>query len=250
MKLFLKPTTLIVIFILLLELFFRIFKLESFYIFDHDQDLYSWIVRDILVDKHWRLIGQLTSIDGIFIGPFFYYFLTPFFALLKMNPLAATIPGTIIAMLTIYSFYWTFSRLFNTYAGLVASFIYSVSLANVLFDRWIVPTQLTVLWSVWYLYALFMLHKGNQKSLLLLAVLAGLIWHVHIALGPLLLLIPLVLIISRQKIALKNLLIPSVIFGFLMAPFWFFEMRHDFGQIRGFWLLCLKIKMRQRVYSG
>ena len=126
MKFFCKTQTLLII-ILLLGLFFRIYKLESFYIFTHDQDLYSWIVKDILVDKHYRLIGQLTSIDGVFIGPLFYYFLTPFFVGLKMNPLAATIPGTIIGLLTVYSFYWVLKRLFNQEVGLIASFLYSVS---------------------------------------------------------------------------------------------------------------------------
>ncbi|KKR81041.1 MAG: hypothetical protein UU73_C0001G0190 [Candidatus Daviesbacteria bacterium GW2011_GWA1_41_61] len=234
MKFFCKTQTLLII-ILLLGLFFRIYKLESFYIFTHDQDLYSWIVKDILVDKHYRLIGQLTSIDGVFIGPLFYYFLTPFFVGLKMNPLAATIPGTIIGLLTVYSFYWVLKRLFNQEVGLIASFLYSVSWTNAFFDRWIVPTQPTVLWSVWFLYALFIFYKGNQKSFILLAILSGLIWHIHVALGPLLLLIPLVLVISRPKTYLKNLLIPLFIFLILTAPFWFFEIRHDFGQIRGLW---------------
>ena len=63
-----------------IALFFRLYKLREFYIFEHDQDLYSFIVRDIL-SGHFRLIGQLTSIDGVFIGPLYYYLLAPFYAL-------------------------------------------------------------------------------------------------------------------------------------------------------------------------
>ncbi len=63
----------ILIFILLLGIFFRIYKLEIFYPWGHDQDLFAWIAKDIIVDHHFRLIGQETSITGLFIGPIFYY---------------------------------------------------------------------------------------------------------------------------------------------------------------------------------
>ncbi|MDO8657992.1 MAG: hypothetical protein Q7K55_04580, partial [Candidatus Levybacteria bacterium] len=63
----------LLILILLLGLFFRIYKLEIFYPWGHDQDLFAWIAKDILIDGHFRLIGQETSIIGVFIGPLFYY---------------------------------------------------------------------------------------------------------------------------------------------------------------------------------
>src|SRR3989338_9951008 len=100
------------LFIIGVALFFRLYKLKEFYGFAHDQDLYSFVVRDIL-SGHFRLIGQMTSVDGVFIGPLYYYLLVPFFALFKMDPLSAVIPSTLIGILTIISIYWVFSKLFN-----------------------------------------------------------------------------------------------------------------------------------------
>ena len=71
------------ILILLIGLFFRTYAVVGRYDFAHDHDLFSWIVKDIVVDNHPRLIGQLTSAPGIFIGAFFYYSLVPFFLLLS-----------------------------------------------------------------------------------------------------------------------------------------------------------------------
>jgi 4-amino-4-deoxy-L-arabinose transferase-like glycosyltransferase len=199
---FIKPKYLLIIFVLLC-LFFRTYKLETYYTFEHDQDLYSWIVKDILVDHHQRMIGQLTSIDGVFIGPLFYYLLVPFYALFNMNPLSAIIPILIISVLTVISIYYVFSKNFKKETGLIGAFIYSVSLGSAFNDRWIVPTQPTILWSVWYLYVMLALLKGNFKVLPIVGILVGLIWHIHIALVILLIPIPIAIFLSKKRLQLK-----------------------------------------------
>lgn len=231
-KKFLQPKYLLFLFILFC-LFFRTYKLEIFYTFEHDQDLYSWIVKDILIDHHLRLIGQLTSIDGVFIGPLFYYLLTPFYAIFNMNPLSAYIPILIISVLTVISIYYVFSTHFNKNAGLIGAFIYSVSVGSAFGDKWIVPTQPTILWSVWYLYALLSLIKGNFKVLPVVGLLVGLIWHIHIALIILLLPIPIAIFLSRKKISIKDLILPAILLLVFTLPFWLFEIRHNYQQING-----------------
>lgn len=225
-----KLIYLILFFILTLGLFFRTYKLDIFYTFNHDQDLYSWIVKDILVDHHFRLIGQLTSIEGVFIGPLFYYLLVPFFALTNLDPIGANILTTIIGLATVFSLYFVISRFFSQKAGIIAAFLYAVSWPNAFFDRWVVPTEPTIIWSVWLLYSLFLLNKGNPKAWVLLGILFGLIWHIHVALLPLILLVPLVFLLSGKRYSLKVFFLPAIIFFLLTMPFWAFEIRHNFQQ--------------------
>lgn len=216
--------------IVLLGLIFRLYKLEYFFPFTHDGDLYSWIVKDILIDHHIRLIGQLTSIQGVFIGPLFYYILVPFFALFNMDPVGAIIPSTIVGILTIISIYYVFSKFFNQTSGLIGSSIYSVSLNIVFYDRWIVPTMFVPLWSVWFLYILLCIQKGEYKKFWILGILIGLIWHIHLALLPLLCLIPIALFFSKKR-PKKNVFILLVLLAtIIMLPFFFFEIRHNFEQ--------------------
>lgn len=138
----------ILLLILLLALFFRTYDVVNRFEFAHDGDLYSWIVKDIVVENHLRLIGQLTTAPGIFIGPAFYYMLIPFFLLTKMDPVGAVIPVTAIGVLTVASYYYVFARLFDRKAGLIAAFLYAVLLSPVYFDRRIVPSTPTNFWLV------------------------------------------------------------------------------------------------------
>ncbi len=227
-----KPHFLILGLILFIGLTFRTYKIVEWLEFAHDADLYSWIVKDIVVNHHPRLIGQLTSAPGIFIGPIFYYLLVPFFILTKMDPVGAILLTTLIGVLTILSFYFVFSKLFNKQIGLIATFLQAVLITNINYDRWVVPTNPVKLWAVWYFYTIFMLARGNFSVLPILAILIGLIWSIHIALLPALAAVPLALLVSRKLPNLKNVALFLIILLITSSPFLVFEFRHGFSQIR------------------
>lgn len=226
-------TYFLLLLILLIGLYFRTYKITKFYSFAHDQDLFSWIVKDIVVDHHFRLIGQETSVDGIYIGPLFYYLLSPFFLLTKMDPIGSSIPITLIGLLTIYSFYFVIGKFFGKTAGLISAFLYAVAIPCVFFDRWAVPTEPTILWSIWYLYALLSFLESEHQPWLLVGFLWGLVWHIHIALAPLALLFPVVLIVRKKKINWRQVFLALIILLLTTLPFWIFEFRHGFQQFNG-----------------
>ncbi len=216
--------------ILLVGLFFRTYMIVERYDYAHDQDLYSWMVKDIVVNHHFRLIGQLTSAPGIFIGPLFYYSLVPFFLLTNMDPVGALIPVTILGLFTILSYYLVLSKLFNKETGLIGVFLYAVLLTTVGADRWSVPTVTTSIWAVWYFYAIIMISRKNYQVLPLLGLLVGLIWHVHIALIPTLIAIPIAVLVSKKIPTVKQLSLSLIAFIIPSLPLVLFEVRHHFQQ--------------------
>lgn len=216
--------------ILLIALFFRSYQMVERFGYAHDGDLYSWIVKDIVVDKHFRLVGQITSFEGIFIGPLFYYLLIPFFLLFKMDPIGSAFFTLFIGTATILSYYFVLSKLFNKYVGLIAAFLHAVSWSTIGFDRWMVPTITTKLWTVWYLYVLFLIIRRQFWILPLLGVLMGLIWHVHLALLPALLAIPVAFYVSGKLPTLKESLLFGVSFILTTMPLILFEVKHGFIQ--------------------
>src|SRR3989344_243709 len=141
LKKILTLPNLLFILILLIGLFFRLYKITNWFEFGHEQDLQSWIVKDIIIDKHPRLINKKTSITGLFIGPLYYYSLILSFLLLKLDPIASFIPVTLFSLATIISVYFVFSKLYGKKVGLIGSFIYSASISITLLDRWAVPTD-------------------------------------------------------------------------------------------------------------
>lgn len=226
------------IFVLLLGLFFRAYRFSEHYSFDVDHDIYSFIVKDIVVDKHLRLIGQLTSVEGLFVGPLYYYLLVPFYLLFNMDPLAAVTPAILIGLVTLISIYFVFSEFFGKLNGKIGALLYATSMPIAFQDRWVVPTQLIFLWSIWYLYLLLSILKGKNNHILLFALLIALIWHINLGLAPLLLLILPCIYFSTKK-PLVNLYIKLVLISIILSlPVILFELKHGFIQTKA--LLSLK----------
>lgn len=222
----------IFIIILIAGIFLRVYKPYEWFMYSHDQDLAAWIVKDIAIDRHARLIGQETSSKGVFIGPLFYYLQIPFYFLANWDPKGSVWLPVVISTFSLWSFYFVFSRVFNKTVGIIATLIYSVSYNIIFVDREVVPTMPVMLWVIWFFYAISILEKGKQKAYVLLSILGGLIWHLNLALA---LLSPLVIVgqvLSKKKMNFKYLSISLVIFTFLMSPFVFFEQRHGFQQIK------------------
>lgn len=220
--------------ILIIGLVLRLYNFRELYMFGHDQDLQGWFIRDVVENRHLRLIGQETSTQGIFIGGLFYYLLIPFYLLFNMDPIGGVFLTTFLGLFAIWSFYFVLTRIFNEKTGLIAAFIYSISFYTVFNDREVVPTMPVILWTVWYLYGLFLTLKGQAfKGLILIAFLAGLIWHLNVALVIVLPLAPLIIILSsKKKTNIKSYFYSSLSFIITSIPLLLFEIRHGFSQAK------------------
>jgi 4-amino-4-deoxy-L-arabinose transferase-like glycosyltransferase len=217
-------------FIIAIAFFCRAYAYTSRYIYAHDSDLASWIVKDIVVDHHLRLIGQLTSSPGIFIGPIFYYSLIPFYFLTRMDPIGSVAFSWIIGVVSSCSIYWVFSRVHTSKVGLIGSLIHAASFGLSVNEREVVPTTPVMLWSVWFYYSIHQLLVGNKKSLWLLGLLFALVWHLNLALGLLASLVLIGLVSKRKLFKVQDLFIPALIFIILSLPLIVFEVRHNFQQ--------------------
>lgn len=218
--------------ILIIGLLFRIYKPLQLYMYAHDQDLAGWVIKDILINKHLRLIGQETSSQGVFIGPLFYYLQIPFYLLTRMDPSGTVILVTLLGGLTIFSFYFCFSKMFGNKVGLIASFIYAITMYFVNTDREVVPTMPVHLWTVWFFYGTWLISKGKSRAYLVLGFLIGLIWNFNLALAIVIPLIVVAQILSKTKVNLKHLFLGIVVFVVTMSPFFVFEARHSLRQTK------------------
>ena len=216
--------------ILAFGIFLRLYKPLELFMYSHDQDLQGWIIRDVLENKHLRLIGQETTSQGVFIGPLFYYALIPFYLFFRMDPAGGIVLVTLISGFSIFSYYWVFKKMFGRNVGLTASFFYSLSYYVIFVDREIVPTMVVMLWTVWYFYGLYLLIKGNQKAFIFLGLLLGLIWNFNISLSILSPLIIFAFFLSKKKLNLKYTLLGFTVLVLTLLPYLAFEVRHDFRQ--------------------
>lgn len=224
-----------IILIVIIGVFFRLYKYDQLFMYNHDNDLASWVVKDIVVDKHFRLIGQETSTQGIFIGAFFYYLQIPFYLITKMDPMGATFLGAILGAFYILGIYFILSKVFSKKTALIGALVYSLSFVFIFNDREIVPTQPVIFWSFAMFFALSEILKGNiKRGLTICAALLSLVWHLNFALMLVLPLIPISLIFSKKKMKLSDVVVPVCVFIFLSLPLFYFELRHSFVQTKAF----------------
>ncbi|CAN5362518.1 hypothetical protein BH10PAT1_BH10PAT1_7750 [soil metagenome] len=221
-----------IILIILGGLFLRIFHPLTLFQYSHDQDLAGWFVRDILINHHLRLIGQETSSHGVFIGPYFYYLQIPFYLLTKMDPAGTLLLPIILGTFSIFSVYYVFNKMISRNAGLIGALIYSFSILIVFTDREVVPTMPVVLWTIWFLFAIWKILNKQKYGYIIIGFLFGLIWSINLQL---VIVAPLILfaqIFSKGKINFKELIIGIVIAVILNIPFVAFEVRHGFQQTK------------------
>lgn len=213
-----------------LALFTRGYQYKERFAYDHDTDLSSWIVKDVVVDRHHRLIGQLTSAPGVFIGSLFYYSLIPFYLVDDLDPFNIVYYSWIIGVLGVLSIYFVVSRIHGTKAGLISSFIYALSFGLSTTERQVVPTIGIFLWSIWFYFAIYRLFEGNKRSLILHAILFSLAWHIQFNLVILAVLVIIGILKNIRKFKVTDFFIPILVFTIMSLPLIMFEVRHNFSQ--------------------
>jgi 4-amino-4-deoxy-L-arabinose transferase-like glycosyltransferase len=88
--------------------------------------------RDALVAKgilegNFTLLGPRSSAGDFFMGPIYYYFITPFLWLWHLDPVGPAIMVALFSVATIFLTYWVGKKFFNQTAGLFAAALYAVS---------------------------------------------------------------------------------------------------------------------------
>lgn len=186
------------------------------------------------------LIGpKNVHLEGVYLGPAYYYFLLPSLALSNFDPIGPAIFTALVSTVTVIVIYLISLRFFNTSVAIVSGLFYATNPFLIEQSRTAQPPHLTPLFSAFALFAVFEITRKKTASSLwpvLAGVCAGIVVQFHY-LGIALLAFILISIMfgltpSRSKkttiSVIKNL--AKVIFGFSVgiSPQIIFELRHQF----------------------
>jgi hypothetical protein len=224
--------------VILAGLFLRVYGWDKAFMWGHDHDLYSWIVKDIVVNNHQRLVGQVTSVDGVFIGSFYYYLMALGYLITGMEPWGAIIITSLINLVTMVSVWWIFKTTINLRAGWIGLALWASSLGLAIYEKWSVPTQPVLLWTIWFWWVSKKICENNKWGWIGYAILTGFVWQIHIGLIPLL---PIPLLVAgfvnrksfwKLKEMVKRKWFVSFIGLALLVnlPFVLFELKTNFSQ--------------------
>ena len=215
--------------IIFIFLFTRFYDLENRYSFDHDQEAAADAAWKFIVDKKPMLIGQETSVGGLFVGPFLWWFQAIAMALGKMNPISLAYLGSLVSLITLILIFFTVKDISNKWQGLIAGYLYTISPRLLSYDMSSSAISYIMLFSI-LIYYLLVKIIGNRKYYLLpiLAFTLSATFHIHFTLILLLPAVLIIFILKRPKIHIKYFISSAIAFLMPLVTFLIFDLRHGF----------------------
>jgi len=134
--------------------FLRLYHLESFLTFLGDQGRDAIVIKRIITGQHFPAIGPVSSVGGVFLGPFYYYLMAPFLLLWNFNPVGLGYGVAIISIIGFLASYIIVKKEINKKTALIFTFLIAFSATNVSLARFSWNPNLLPLFSFITLYFL------------------------------------------------------------------------------------------------
>ncbi|MFH2085952.1 MAG: glycosyltransferase family 39 protein [bacterium] len=225
----------LIILILILATFTRLYRLPATITFleDEGRDL---LIAHRMIDTHRPvLLGPQTSTGNMYLGPLYYYLITPWLFAFQGSPIGPVIFIALTGILTVYLLYRFGLRWFSPRVGYLAALLYALMPLPVQFSRnsWnpnLVPLiSLLLVWTTLHLSS----HPRVRRLTYFagLGALVGILVQLHYmalifvaALG----LLNLFLWRKQLKSFTLGVLVSLVAFAAVLSPFIVFEIRNNF----------------------
>ena len=207
--------------------FVRVYRLGDLLGFYYDQGRDALVIWDLIYKSKTFLIGSTTGIEGIFLGPLYYYVIAPFYWVSGGDPVG---PAVFLGVLTTAAaavLFYLGKRYFSYGAGLVAAFIFSFSYYVVIASRWLSNPTPLLLVSCFVLLGLGKVLEGKAWGWVLAVGAAGAGLQFEAASATFFLPVLMVFALWQgRKIGWKMWIFSLAVFGLLLSPQIIFNFRH------------------------
>lgn len=227
-----KTPYLILFAILLFGFLLRAYRLSEMVGFDFDQEYAAIFAQTVLQVYPIKLIGQGLSVQGLFMGPLYFYYLVPFFAISHLHPIGGFIGSVLLGVMSIAIYFFVFRYMFDTTTGLIAAFLRATLFEKIFHDWAMTPSyssDIAVLltWLFFYKY-----WQGDYKYLVPLGFVFGMYTSFHPVHFPLYLVFLAIVLIRRKIPSFKLLILSIIAFIIPLMPLILFEYFHNFLEIK------------------
>lgn len=235
-----KPIILLLL-ILSLAFVLRAQNLSGMAHFEHDQEYAANFAYSVIKEYPIQLIGQGLSIRPFFMGPIYFYFLTPFFFLSNLHPIGGAFGSIILGLINILVIFIIGQKMFNKATGLIGAFIYAFAFRYIDYDWNATPTYSSFFIVLLTWFCFYKLWHGNFKFLPFLAFLFGLYTSIHPIYFPFYIAFLVLLIIRFKKFysskkfpSLKQIILAILLFLVPLSPLLLFESLRGFFELKQF----------------
>ncbi len=184
-------------------------------------------IRQMVVSHSPRLVGPTTSINGVLLGPFWYYFLLPPFLLSGGNPQAIVYWQIFWYQVSALVLWYILKNKNNLFATIIAVLYLLMPMGFNTGRYFWNANAMPIFTGLFFACLIWTLEKLSPKRLMVLGILAGLSMQIEAAFGILFFPFALLYLIQEKK-SLKKLLWLTVGFFATLLPQVVFELRHNF----------------------
>ena len=216
--------------ILAFSAFFRLYRLNQLLGFWYDQGRDALVIWDLLHYHKFFLIGPVTGIDGVFLGPFYYYLLALLYWLGRGSPVFAAAGLVWLTVGAVFLIYFLARKIYNGKVGLLAAFLYGFSSTLVVFSRWLSNPEPLPFFTLLVLLCLyFWMEKRQDWFLVPAAFILGLCLQLEAASAVFFLPAAVIFLFWQRRIVRRPviLLLALLAFSITLLPQMIFNWRHD-----------------------
>ncbi len=220
-----------IIMILILALVVRLYRIGEMVIFDFDQEYAVNFARQVH-EYPIRIIGQGLSVQGLFMGPWFFYLLTPFFWFTNLHPFGGYIGSVLLGTITIYVYYWVVTKMFGQKAGLMAAFLRAFLYQSIYEDWAIVPSYSSDLLIVLLWYWLYLYWQRRSPKYIYAGLILGLFTSWHPIQFPFYIIFLIIVVARMPKFNPKSIFLFLTSFLIPVSPLILFEYLRNFAMTK------------------
>jgi len=178
---FYKYRNLLLVFVIfILSFSLRAYGMDDKYPFGWDQVDTAWTSKNMIINHEYPLVGMVAKQNtGFYIGPLYYYLVTFFYWVTNLNPVASHYVALLSNISTFFVIFLIAKKLFSFRVALMACFINSIAFSGFYFDAVQWPVSFLPGISLLIFYFLYRILKGEEKYIILLAIVTGLSFHIH-----------------------------------------------------------------------
>ncbi|MFH1289420.1 MAG: glycosyltransferase family 39 protein [Patescibacteria group bacterium] len=232
-----RKTYFLLLLILVFSFFFRVYRVGDLLGFYYDQGRDALKILEMIKFQDFPAIGPTTGIEGLFLGPFWFYLLAPFYFLGNGNPVVAAIAISFFDLGAIIMLFLIGREFFSKRVGLLASFFWGFSYYFICSARWFSnpsPLPFFSLLLIFSLLKFFIKKKNNYLILASLSLSLALQLEIASAIFYIPIILVLFLIFKPLKTSKKTFFASGLIFFALLIPQILFEFKNNFLTLKNF----------------
>ena len=225
-----NKSTVLIVFILLVAAYLRLYNISGYMTFLGDEGRDVLVVKQMIVDHKWTLLGPTASVGGFFLGPIYYYFMLPFLWAWRLDPTGPAVMVALFGVATVYLVYRAGRDMFHPWVGTVASALYTLSPVVIAYSRSSWNPNVVPFFSLLTIYLLWKYSDDRKiRNIFWAGVSMGIGLQLHYLF---LFLFPVaaIWIVLHDKVGTRLRSWTLGVVGFVIgyAPFLLFELRHGF----------------------